>query len=63
MTNLDLFGHTISLNDGVNAGTHKTFVGGVVSLFLEIVIGAFFVTKMIRLLTLTDPDTSAYLAV
>ena len=62
IVNQDMFGHTIALNFDQNGSDHKTFIGGVMSILIKIVLFAYIMTKAVIWLFVGDPklNTLAY---
>ena len=55
MRNCDMFGHMIKLNFNRNGDTHKTFIGGFVSILLKILMLVYVVMRSHKLFTFHDP--------
>ena len=49
-----MFGHTIKLNFNRQGASHKTYVGGCISLVLKLLILSFVVLKLIKLVHLDN---------
>jgi len=52
----DMFGHPVTLNFNRQGDTHNTFIGGLVSMFIKLLIFGFLAYKSYVLVTLGDND-------
>lgn len=53
----DMFGHTIQLNFNKNGDSHKTFVGGVFSMFIKMLLG-LYVFLLFKRMFLNEADSN-----
>jgi hypothetical protein len=55
----DIFGHKISFNFNEEGETHRTLIGGLVSLLLKLLLSLFVVFRFKRLMLYEDNKTSS----
>jgi len=56
---LDMFGHTIQLNFNNQSESHKTFIGGVFSIFIKLFLAVYVTIKFKRMIFREDDNISS----